>query len=109
MSARYYLPLRHDIFAKATFNAIRKLHNTEQNSNTTSYPHETIINEGDYEYWWNVAIKISCKVPHSRPDLVVWNLKEKTCSIIEFSCPAHVNVSAKVSEKENIYAHLKEN
>ena len=106
MSARYYLPLRHDIVAKATFNAIRKLHNSEQNSNTTSYPHETIINEGDYEYWWNVPIKTSCKVPHNRPDLVVWNLKEKTCNIIEFSCPADVNVSAKVSEKENIYAHL---
>ena len=106
MSARYYLPLRHDIVAKATFNAIRKLHNPEKNSNSSSYPHETIINEGDYEYWWNVSIKTSCKVPHNRPDLVVWNLKEKTCNIIEFSCPADVNVSAKVTEKENIYAHL---
>ena len=48
----------------------------------------------------------SAKVPHNKPDLILWNIKEKHCDIIEFSCPADVNVTRKVAEKENIYGPL---
>ena len=25
------------------------------------------------EYWWNVSIKTATKVPHNKPDLIIWN------------------------------------
>ena len=53
-----------------------------------------------------MPIKTSTKVQHNRPDLLVWDKAEKECIIIEFSCPADVNVIKKVAEKENIYGPL---
>ena len=46
------------------------------------------------------------KLFNSKPDLIIWNSEVKTCQMVEFSCPADVNVSKKVSEKENIYGPL---
>ena len=25
------------------------------------------------EYWWNIPIKTATKIPHNKPDLVIWN------------------------------------
>ena len=46
---------------------------------------------------------------HNKPDLVLWNKKLNTCDVIEFSCPADVNVANKVGGKENIYGPLLRN
>ena len=59
------------------------------------------------EYWWNVAIKTTVKVRHNRPDLVIWEIENKACHIIEFSCPADVNVTKKAVEKLENYGPLK--
>ena len=64
---------------------------------------------GDYEYWWNVPIKTSTKLPHSKPDILIWNKKTKTCSVIEISCPADVNITRKTNEKLQKYAPLLRN
>ena len=105
MSFRYYLPLRHDVIAKTVYSEIlrkeipdkKKLINSETEFITT-------VNEK--ELWWNVPVKTSSKVPHSRPDMIVWDMTKKLCYIIEFSCPADINIANKVSEKENIYGPL---
>ena len=52
----------------------------------------------------NVPVKTSSKVSHNRPDLIVWNMTKKY--IIEYSCPADINIVKKFSEKENIYRPL---
>ena len=39
------------------------------------------------------------KVPHDKSYLVIWNTKEKTCNIVEFSCPADINITKKEEEK----------
>ena len=38
--------------------------------------------------------------------MIIWNNEVKTFQVIEFSCPADVNVSKKLSEKENLYGPL---
>ena len=58
------------------------------------------------EYWWNLSIKAAIKTKNNKPDLIIWNNEVKTCQVVEFSCPADINVSKKVSEKENIYGPL---
>ena len=109
MSARYYLPFRHDIVAKNMLNSIRKINNPNIKKPNLQYPNETIINEGDHEYWWNISVKSTTNIPHNKPDLIIWKKKSNICDIVEFSCPADVNVSSKVIEKENIYGPLMRN
>ena len=107
MSSRYYLPLRHDPVAKAIF-----LEHTKKNANTEvrfRNENEFIEKIGDYEYWWNVPIKTSTKLPHNKPEILIWNKKTKTCSVIEISCLADVNKSRKTNEKLQKYAPLLRN
>ena len=105
MSSRYYLPLRHDVIAKTVYNEILRKENPDRKkliNNETEF----ITTVNDKELWWNVAVKTSSKVPHNRADMIVWDMTKKLCYIIEFSCPADINIVNKVSEKENIYGPL---
>ena len=61
------------------------------------------------EYWWNIPIKTAIRCKHNRPDIVLWDREQKSCTVVEVSCPADVNVSSKVVEKENIYGELMRN
>ena len=58
------------------------------------------------EYWWNAAVKTAAKVKHNKPDIIQWDNEQKTCKIVEVSCPADVNVMSKINKKENIYGLL---
>ena len=108
MSARYYLPLRHDVVGKMVLDSLIKKNNPEIQIQG-SYGDEFILCEVDFEYWWNVSIKTSVKTQHNKPDLLLRNKKLNTCDVIEFSCPADVNVANKVGQKENIYGPLLRN
>ena len=65
-----------------------------------------IYKEHPREYWWNISIKTATKIPHNKPDLVIWNKETKLCSIIEFSCPLDTNIGRKVNEKLETYGPL---
>ena len=67
---------------------------------------EFIHSEGNIETWWNLSIKTAIKTKNTKPDLIIWNSEVKTCQVVGSSCPADVDVSKKVSEKENIYDPL---
>ena len=60
-------------------------------------------------YWWNLPIKTITKVPHNKPDIIIWDKLKKVCTIIEVSCPSDVNISSKIQEKLNNYAALLRN
>ena len=96
MSARYYLPLRHDEVAKAVLNShLKKFYPSKEIR--FSSEQEYIYEKDNREYWWNVSVKIATKVPHNNPDLIIWNRETKICSIIEFSCPLDININKKVN------------
>ena len=88
MSARYYLPLRHDEVAKTVLNSHLK----------KFYPSKEIKFSSEPEI-----------VTHNKPDLIVWNRETKICSIIEFSCPLDININKKVNEKLENYVQLVRN
>ena len=67
---------------------------------------EYIYKESNLENWWNISINTATKIPHNKPGLILWNRDEKICQVIEFSCPADMNVSRKVEEKVTIYGPL---
>ena len=75
MSSLYYLQLQYDPVVKAIY-----LEHTKKNMNTdVKFQNENkfIIKIGDYEYWCNVPIKRSTKLPHNKPDILIWNKKNK--------------------------------
>ena len=105
MSSRFYLPLRHDAVAKVVY----RHHIQKQNNSIKireNYQPEFIKKGGAFEYWWNISIKTSTKIPHNKPDLLIWDNQKFVCSIVEFSCPADINVTKKENEKMNIYGPL---
>ena len=96
MSSQYHLPIRHDVIAKY-FYAIRRKKDPKCK---TEYKENGFIDQyNGTEYWWNVAIKTAVKVRHNQPDLVILDIENKNCHIIEFSCPVDVNVMKKTAEK----------
>ena len=105
MSSRFYLPFRHDIVAKELYKRhIKKFTNTVIDTN--KLPHETIHKFGDFEYWWNVPILTATKLRNNKPDIVIWNIKEKICYVLEISCPTDTNIERKTGEKIDIYGPL---
>ena len=105
MSTRYYLPLRHDALAKCILKAvITKNHPNERYRDSNEY--EFVKKIGDKEYWWNISIKTVTEIPHNKPDLVIWDKANNLCSIVEFSCPADINITQKVNDKINVYGFL---
>ena len=108
MSARYYLPLRHYKVAKTLLNShLKKFY--PSNKITLSSQPIYIYKENSREYWWNVSVKTATKVPHNKPDLMIWDQKAKICSIIEFSCPLDININKKINKKLENYGPLARN
>ena len=46
------------------------------------------------------------KIPHTRPDIVVWDKVSLTCTIIDISVPLDLNISSKIKDKQNNYMLL---
>ena len=101
MSSRYYLSLRHDIIAKYVYEKFRK--KSHPGCKLVCNENQFIEKEVQMEFWWNVAIVAPAKVKHNKPNLLIWCHDTKTCKIVEFSCPADVNVIKKIQEKEDNY------
>ena len=105
MSAMYYLPLRHDVIASNVLKMIIKKNHPERRVKLLNES-EYVIKIENHEYWRNMSIKTTTKIPHNKPDLLVWDTDQKICQIIEFSCPCDVNLIGKTSDKINTYGPL---
>ena len=108
MSVRFYLPIRHDIVAKTILKAIILKENPDDKFRHQRDP-EYVYKVNNTEYWWNIPIQTAIKVPHNKPDIVIWDQEKKICTIVEVSCPADINIPRKIDEKLNNYAPLVRN
>ena len=71
--------------------------------------HKFIKIIGDYEYWWNVPIKISTKLSYNKLDILIWNKKNKDLLSNRNIFPADLNITPKTNEKLQKYAPLLKN
>jgi len=55
---------------------------------------------------WNQAVHTDREVTANRPDIIIKNKKEKTCTLIDVAIPAGRNVVQKESEKKLKYKSL---
>ena len=92
--------MRHDIVAKVGFNSIIKNRNVKRSF--LQDPDRVFKHKND-ECRWDIPIKTSTSIKHSKPDMVIWNHKDRQCTIIEFSCPADINIGKKIKEKIDNY------
>jgi len=66
----------------------------------------TLCEEGDVTVLWNQAVHTEREVTVNRPDIIIKNKKEKTCTLIDVAMPADRNVVQKEAEKKLKYKSL---
>ena len=59
-----------------------------------------VFEEGDVTVLWNQAVHTDREVIVNRPDIIIQNNKEKTCTLIDVAIPADRNVVQKEVEKK---------
>jgi len=58
-----------------------------------------VYEKGDVTVLWNQAAHTEREVTANRPDIIIKNTKEKTCTPIDVPIPADRNVVQKEAEK----------
>ena len=59
--------------------------------------------EGDVTVLWNQAVHTEREVTANRPDIIIENKKQKTCTLIHVAITADGNVVQKEAEKKLKY------
>ena len=62
--------------------------------------------EGDATVLWNQAVHTDREITANRPDIILKNNKEKTCTLIDVAIPEERNVVQKEAEKKLKYQSL---
>ena len=62
-----------------------------------------VYEKGDVTVLWNQAVHTDGEVTANRPDIIIKNTKEKTCTMIDVAIPADRNVVQKEAEKKLKY------
>ena len=65
-----------------------------------------VCEEGDVKVLWNQAVHTDREVTANRPDIIIKNKKEETCTLMDVAIPADRNVVQKESEKKLKYKSL---
>jgi len=87
--------------------------NNNNNNNMQSLRHwnrrqmpKPVYEEGDVTVLWNQAVHTEREVTENRPDIIIKNKKEKTCTLIDVAIPTNRNVVQKEAEKKLKYKSL---
>ena len=96
LSTSMYLPVRHNEVAKVLYYELRNLFEHTENDRKTPEPTFTT---DKIEIWWDKKIAVQPPVEHNRPDIVLWDLVKKKCTIMDVCVPMDVNVSREEKEK----------
>ena len=56
---------------------------------------------------WNMKLQTDKILEHSRPDIVVFEKKNRTCNIVDVACPFDTRVTEKEREEVDKYQELK--
>ena len=58
------------------------------------------------EIRWDYQFTTLTKLPHNRPDIVIWNCDTKVCKIIDICVPLDTNIDLREETKSNNYISL---
>jgi len=91
--------MRHDKVGTHLNYSICKALGTETADKWCTHMPKSVCEEGDVTVLWNQVVHTDREVTTNRPDIIIKNKKEKTCTLIEVAIPADRNVVQKEAEK----------
>ena len=105
MAKNEYL-MRHDKVCTHLHYLICKALGNETTDKWYTHMHKPVYEKGDVTVLWNQAVHPDREVTANRPDIIIKNKKEKTCTLIDVAIPADRNVVQKEAEKKLKYKIL---
>ena len=97
--------MRHKICTHLHYSICKALGIETTNKWYTHMP-KPVCEVGDVTVLWNQAVHTDREVTANRPDIIIKNNKEKTCTLIDVAIPADRNVVQKEAEKKLKYKSL---
>ncbi|XP_044760187.1 uncharacterized protein LOC123317648 [Coccinella septempunctata] len=70
------------------------------------YQPKSLLQSQEYKLYWDTTLVTDRGVAHNRPDVAIFDLKRKTCMLLDFAIPADDNISRAYSEKVSKYSDL---
>ncbi|KAL1447369.1 hypothetical protein WDU94_013907 [Cyamophila willieti] len=67
---------------------------------------QPVLQHGDIVMLYDQQIRTDRTIPCNKPDLVIKNVKERTCILVDVSVPADTNIDKKEAEKRLKYRNL---
>ncbi|KAL1455720.1 hypothetical protein WDU94_009793 [Cyamophila willieti] len=107
--ARHEYTNRHDLVGNIIHQELLK---NIRKSNKTSMPHYlykplAVEENEEHKIYWNMYIITEHKVIHNKPDILYFNLKEKSASIVDVTIPLDENINTAYMNKIVKYEDLK--
>ena len=87
--------VRHDKVCTHLHYSICKVLDIETTDKWYTHMPKSVSEEGDVTVLWNQAVHTDREVTANRPDIIIKNKKEKTCTLIGVAIPADRNVVQK--------------
>jgi len=98
--------MRYDKVCTHLHYSICKALGTETTDKWYTYMPKPVCEEGDVTVLWNQAVHTDREVTANRPDIIINNKKEKTCTLTDVAIPADRNVVQKEAENKLKYKSL---
>lgn len=97
---------RHDKIAASLHWAICHYFNLPKSKNHYDHQPPQVCDNGEVTVIWNEQVQTDRTILANKPDIIIKDLKENTCLIIDVAVPMDVNVQRKESEKILKYRDL---
>ena len=91
---------RHDNLGKIVHWKLARKYHFEAGDKWYEHEPESVLENEDYRILWDFSIQTDHVIKVRRPDLVVVDKKERSCTIIDFAVPGNSRIEEK--EKHNI-------
>jgi len=90
--------MRYDKFCSHLHYSICKALGIEITDKLYTHMPKTVYENGDVTMLWNRAVHTDREVTANRPDIIIKNTKEKTCTLVDVAIPSDRNVVQKEVE-----------
>ena len=97
---------RHNRVAKYTHWMLCQTFNIKTTDRWYHHEPKTVEETRDISILWDMPVMTDCQINADRPDIIIRNKTEKTCTLIDISIPSDKNTSVKTLEKLSKYKDL---
>lgn len=107
LAQKQYKNWRHDRIAQVIHWELCKKYNMEHAEKWYEHKPEGVIENENVKMLWDMKIQTDREIEHSRPDILTLNKKDRSCLLIDVTCPFDTRVIQKEREKIEKYQDLK--